>query len=49
MIVVSLFLTIFGGIQSNNRIRTLLLLGMMISTLLMFVQKRKDEENVKKN
>lgn len=48
MIVVSLFLTIFGGIQSNNRIRTLLLLGMMISTLLMFVQKRKDEENVKK-
>lgn len=49
MIVVSLFLTVFGGIQSSNRIRTLLLLGMMISTLLMFVQKRKDEENVKKN
>lgn len=48
MIVVSLFLTIFGGVQSSNRIRTLLLLGMMISTLLMFVQKRKDEENVKK-
>lgn len=49
MIVVSLFLTIFGVVQSSNRIRTLLLLGMMISTLLMFVQKRKDEENVKKN